>query len=253
MKFQIKPEFIKRPILTSEQLIENFLELNHRWFSDNTNGFFGYQERFKQYCAYRLAEGKYGPDYGDVNLVWVERYFDEYLSMHEVVPEKVAIGVSEIMKIQRQVKKMVQFPKPEVPDYHSLICGKEILQDSFKTIHPKVVAKVNTRLQEKTQKSIGKYALMVQRVYNYYPLGLKYMEIVELLHTGAVGLWDNDKRFQMPGHGATNLCNDKRDAKRPGVLCEWFEKEGGKWFPRDNMYDVVRSKDFQPFHKYEVK
>ena len=86
MRYQLKQEH--NPLLTNEQLVESFLEMNHRWFSSPDNGFFGYKQTFYHYCLVRLETGEYGEDYGDKNLIWVERYFDEYIGLYNEVGDK---------------------------------------------------------------------------------------------------------------------------------------------------------------------
>ena len=34
---------------------------------------------------FRLIYNSWGPDYGDINLVWVKKYFDEFLNMYEIL------------------------------------------------------------------------------------------------------------------------------------------------------------------------
>ena len=83
MKYRLKQEHI--PVLNPEQVVDEFLDMNKRWFEDPSNGFFGYRQRFYQYCLSRICSGIWPDDYNDNNLIHIEHYFDEYLGLYNVV------------------------------------------------------------------------------------------------------------------------------------------------------------------------
>ena len=93
-KYKIKKEYDhhnKKEVLNKEQLVDSFLHMNHRWFEDLANGFFGYKKIFKNYCINRLNAGIFGENYNDKNLIWVEHYFEEFLGIHEIIEEEICI------------------------------------------------------------------------------------------------------------------------------------------------------------------
>ena len=46
---------------------------------------------------------------------------------------------------------------------------------------------------KKVNKCQNKYATMIRTIYNDFPEGMKYMDIVELLYTGKNGFWTKEE------------------------------------------------------------
>lgn len=129
------------------------------------------------------------------------------------------------------------------------------IKESMKSMIVSMVQPPVSLAPVKVKKDQGKYAKMIRAVYNrHYTFGLHYMDIVELLYTGSMGLWTKKERHEKRGYGATNLCGQKhwqtRVYAKPGILYQWFDKKNGRWVPKREMQAVVFSKDFKPFKKY---
>jgi len=64
MNFKLKGKsnnpILTKDEITEEELVISFLEMNYRWFNNPSNGFYGYQTVFFNYCLYYIRRGEWG-------------------------------------------------------------------------------------------------------------------------------------------------------------------------------------------------
>jgi hypothetical protein len=99
--------------------------------------------------------------------------------------------------------------------------------------------------EEPIDENEGVYKKMIMRAYRLNR-PLRYIDIVELLRTGKVGVWTSKQRTNNRGYGAMNLQGYGRGGE--GILKGWFNKDAtGKYVPIPSLMERVLSGAFKPF------
>jgi hypothetical protein len=62
-------------------IVEEFLTMHERWFTTNTNDYFGQQPLCRRYLNYRVLEGEYASDGGIPFLIKLDHYFDDFIAI----------------------------------------------------------------------------------------------------------------------------------------------------------------------------
>lgn len=85
MKYKLKPEYQK--VLTKIELIEEFVEMNERWWTDINNILYCKKDVARAFCLIFLDFNNC-PDYDDSVLITIEKYFKEHLKLYDEIEEK---------------------------------------------------------------------------------------------------------------------------------------------------------------------
>ena len=134
---------------------------------------------------------------------------------------------------------IVDYPDLMVTDANKI--AENAIKDLQKMADQSAPVMKILKLRKKRQQTVGKYLTFIRKVYTFYPYGLGYMDLVELLYDGTIGQWSVEQRKNCRGYAATNL------SPRNGNILGWFVKRDGKYFTNEALRDYVMSDKIRPF------